>query len=78
MTQHERILKYCDDFGSITSYEAYIELGITQLATRIKELEETGITFERKREKKTNRYGEKVSFVRYSRPSNKTEWIINS
>ena len=30
LTQRDRILQYLQDFGSITSYEAYTELGITQ------------------------------------------------
>ena len=29
LTQRDRILQYLQDFGSITSYEAYTELGIT-------------------------------------------------
>ena len=37
ITQRERIIKYIRDYGSITSFEAYKDLGITQLATRIKE-----------------------------------------
>lgn len=42
MTQKELIMKYIQDFGTITSYEAYTDLGITQLGARIKELEEAG------------------------------------
>ena len=38
MTQKELILKYIEDFGFITSFQAYADLGITQLATRIKKL----------------------------------------
>ena len=40
MNQRQMVLQYIKDFGSITSYQAYIDLGITQLATRIKELKE--------------------------------------
>ena len=46
MTQKELILKYIADFGSITSFQAYADLGITQLATRIKELKAKGYTFQ--------------------------------
>lgn len=67
MTQRERIMKYVEEFGSISSWEAYQDLGITQLATRIKELEERGEKFERVRETKLNRYGEPTSFVRYTK-----------
>lgn len=39
--------------------------GVTQLATRIKELKEQGYEFETKWESDKNRYGEPVSFKRY-------------
>ena len=38
MTQSERILKYINDFGSITPMQAFGDLGITKLATRISEM----------------------------------------
>jgi len=63
--QREMILKYIEDFGSITSYEAYIDLGITQLATRIKELKEQGYQFEHEWIRKKNRYNKPVRFKRY-------------
>jgi hypothetical protein len=66
MNQREMILQYIKDFGSITSYEAYIDLGITQLATRIKELKEQGYSFATEWIKKKNRYGKSVSFKKYS------------
>lgn len=65
-TQCERILKYIRDFRYITSYEAYMDLGVTQLAARIRNLEDDGYLFKRERITKINRYGEKVSFVKYS------------
>lgn len=40
--QHNRILKYCKEFGGITAWEAAKELGIMQLGTRIFELKEMG------------------------------------
>lgn len=65
MTQKERIIDYINKFGSITSKDAYDDLGITQLATRIKELKEQGYKFETKWESSKNRYGERVDFKRY-------------
>lgn len=65
MTQHEAIMKWCRNHKGITSYEAYDSLGITQLATRITELEARGTKFKRETIKKKNRYGENVRFVRY-------------
>lgn len=64
-TQKDRILDYIRKFGSITSKDAYNDLGITQLATRIKELKERGYEFKTEWESSKNRYGEKVDFKRY-------------
>lgn len=66
MTQRQRIINYIREFGSITSWEAYSDLGITQFATRVKELKEEGYEFKTEWESKKNRYGEPVSFKRYS------------
>lgn len=65
MNQRSHIIKYLKEFGSITSYEAYVDLGITQLATRVKELKEQGYFFTYEIEVKKNRYGKKVRFKRY-------------
>lgn len=65
MTQRELIIKYIEDFGSITSYQAYIDLGITQLATRVKELKEQGYDFTCEWITKKNRYGKPVRFKKY-------------
>lgn len=65
MTQKERILKYINDFGSITSWEAYQELGIMQLGARLDQLQRDGHCFRTEWESKENRYGEPVSFKRY-------------
>lgn len=65
VNQRQRIIDYINQFGSITSKDAYDDLGITQLATRIKELKEQGYKFETKWESGKNRYGERVDFKRY-------------
>lgn len=65
ITQRERIIKYIRDYGSITSFEAYADLGITQLATRIKELKDEGYEFSTEWINTKNRYGEPISFKRY-------------
>lgn len=65
MNQRQMILQYIKDFGSITSYQAYIDLGITQLATRIKELKEQGYNFKTEWISKKNRYGKNVAFKKY-------------
>lgn len=65
ITQRERIIKYIRDYGSITSFEAYKDLGITQLATRIKELKDEGYNFRTEWEHTKNRYGEPINYKRY-------------
>lgn len=65
MTQCERIIQYMKEFGSISPMEAYGDLGITKLATRISEMKDAGIEFDQRIEKKKNRYGDKVHYMRY-------------
>lgn len=67
MTQHEMILQYIKDFGSISPMEAFSDLGITKLATRISELIASGYSFEKTLEKSRNRYGKSVQYMRYRR-----------
>ena len=66
VTQRERILDYMKEFGSISSLEAFKDLGITRLSARIHELERQGITINKTQEHMLNRYNEKTSFTRYS------------
>ncbi len=66
MTQAERIIKYIRDFGSISPMEAFQDLGITKLSTRISEMRQDGLEFNKIRESSKNRYGEKVTYMRYS------------
>lgn len=65
MTQGERIIQYMKEFGSISPMEAYRDLGITKLATRISEMRAEGMEFDQRMEKKKNRYGDKVHYMRY-------------
>lgn len=66
MSQTEQIIKYLKEYGTITSFEAYVDLGITQLAARISELQEQGYCFKRVRKQAKNRFGNYVSFIEYS------------
>lgn len=65
MTGSSIILKA---FGSITPMEAFMDLGITKLATRVSEMRRLGFEFDQKMEESTNRYGEIVRYMRYSLP----------
>lgn len=63
--QRQKVIDYINKYGSITSYQAYLDLGITQLATRISELKEQGYSFTDEWITKKNRDGEPVSFKKY-------------
>lgn len=45
MTQKEQILDYLKRFETITPMQAFGDLGITKLATRISEMRRDGIEF---------------------------------
>ena len=66
MTQSQAILCYLKEKGSITAFEAVLDLGITQLSSRLVGLEKRGYEFDKRIEKITNRYGRKIQIVRYS------------
>ena len=65
ITQKDRILEYIRNFGSISSFEAYANLGITQLGARIDQLKKEGYEFKTEWESNTNRFGEKTEYKRY-------------
>lgn len=66
-TQEQRILNYIDEFGSITQMEAFFDLGVMRLASRISDLKKDGVAIKKEMITAKNRYGENVSFARYSR-----------
>ena len=70
-TQKQLILDYIADFGSITPMEAYSDLGITKLATRISEMRKEGRQFKIEQVKGKNRYGRAMRYARYSFPDEK-------
>ena len=65
MTQCERIIKYMADFGSISTLQAFHDLGITRLASRIHDLKKMGIEIESETVTRKNRYGETTHFSVY-------------
>ena len=65
-SQRDEVLEYMRLFGSISSFEAYEELGVTQLGARIKELEKRGFQIGRLRKAKlSKRTGKTIRFVEY-------------
>lgn len=63
--QQIHILWYIFKFGSISPMEAFNELGITKLSTRISEMKMLGISFNQDYEGRVNRFGKKVRYMRY-------------
>lgn len=66
MTQTDRILEFLLEKGTITPYQAFEQLGITKLATRISEMRAAGVKIKREMVTDTNRYGDHVRYCRYS------------
>ena len=66
MTQREQIIEYITEFGSITPMQAFADLGITKLATRISEMRKDGMDFKIEMVSTKNRYGKSVSYAKYS------------
>ena len=67
MTQKDLILKYIDEYGSITPMDAFTDLGITKLATRISEMRKAGMEFQKIPETGVNRFGNPVCYMRYKK-----------
>ena len=63
--QHKQILDYIAGFGSISPMEAFSDLGITKLSTRISEMRAIGIPFDQMYEGRLNRFGKPVRYMRY-------------
>jgi len=66
MTQCEQIIDYLHQFGSITPMEAFADLGITKLATRVSEMRRDGREFKIETVKSINRFGKTVRYAKYS------------
>ena len=65
MAQKQRVLKYIEEQGSISSLEAFRDLGVTRLSAVIFNLRHDGIGIESETEETINRFGEKTRFSRY-------------
>lgn len=65
-TQKDKVLMYIREFGKITSWDAYSQLGVTQLATRIFELKQDGYVFKKNRVNTLNRFQEKTHYDEYT------------
>ena len=73
MTQHQKVLNYIEKHGSITPFEAFRDLGITKLATRISEMRKRGKEFKIEMVQGKNRDEEPVRYAKYSFPESDNE-----
>lgn len=64
-TQRDKVLDYIRKHGYITSWQAYQDLGVSQLGARVFELKERGYSFETKRINTRNRDGEPTHYDEY-------------
>ena len=67
MTQKERLLKYLEDHGSISTFEAYEYLKITKVSNRISELINEGHKFTKKMIYTKDIYGNPSHHMLYSK-----------
>lgn len=67
MTQKDRVLKYIDDFGSITVAEAITEIGVGCLTKCISNIRKSGICIETRTVFHKNRYGQPTHHAEYRR-----------
>lgn len=65
MNQHEMILSYLEEYGSITPMESFAALGITKLSTRIGEMRRGGLDIRQELETGQNRLGQQTRWMRY-------------
>lgn len=66
VNQCDKILAYIRENGSITPLDALREFGCMRLASRISDLKRLGYTIKSTMETSKNKYGEPVSYARYT------------
>ena len=65
-TQNQRILDYLDRFGEITQFDAFVDLGIMRLASRISDLRKRGYPIKSEMVGVQNRFGETCRVKKYT------------
>ena len=63
-SQKTEVIEYIQKYGSISSYEAYARLGITQLGARIDDLRKDGYAFEKEWVRK-RKNGKVKDYIKY-------------
>ncbi len=67
-TQCQMIIQYMEEEGSITTLDAFRELGVVRLGSRISELRADGMEIQDEWTHRLNRWGHPVKFKKYFRP----------
>lgn len=65
MKQTERVPDYMRRFGSITTMQAFADLGVARLSARIADLKDEGFDIISETLSTKNRYGEHVRYAKY-------------
>lgn len=65
MTQTEMVLAYLRQFGTITPYDAFQDLGCMRLSARVKDLRDAGHAVGTRMKTRKNRYGNPVTYAEY-------------
>lgn len=66
ITQLELVLMHLERFGTITSFEAFVDYGITRLSAIIYTLRKLGYKIENKMLTTKNRLGNYTSYAKYT------------
>lgn len=67
--QMHRVLKYIEDFGSVTRLEAMRDLSVANLTAVISSLRKKGVDIKTEIKDGKNRYGEVIHYAVYSFPA---------
>ena len=67
MTQKDRVLKYIDDFGFITTWQMMFDLGIGSPTKCISNIRKSGVNIETRTVFHKNRYGQPTHHAEYRR-----------
>lgn len=66
MTQLSILKKHLEKVGSITTYEAFEEYGITRLSALIFQLKKKGMKIMTSQMVKINKFGNQITFKKYT------------
>lgn len=65
LTQEQMVEQHLKDYGSITTWEAFTDYGITRLSAKIYNLRKSGLNIKSDFITTKNRYGSSVTFAKY-------------